>query len=282
MSKYNLNAHTDYEKKISKQDPRIHNLGSLKRVWVIGAVRGKANSLEKISNKILGKSLPLDRLVFTGNLIGNNLEDNNYSTRAIDLALKLRAKFISNKFSDLSDVVFLRGFFEELLEKSIELHMSPNPLELVEWMYSKGLDQVLKSYNISSNLLDSAARNGAAALSRASIEIREAINNNPGHSSYLSSLKRLAYNQDKSLLFVSAGISKDRPIEAQGDALWWGGGFSNLDEPYFDMLRLIRGYDPNEKGLASGKYGITLDSGDKGVCAALFQSDGQLLETIQS
>ncbi len=282
MSKYNLNAHTDYEKKISKQDPRIHNLGSLKRVWVIGAVRGKANSLEKISNKILGKSLPLDRLVFTGNLIGNNLEDNNYSTRAIDLALKLRAKFISNKFSDLSDVVFLRGFFEELLEKSIELHMSPNPLELVEWMYSKGLDQVLKSYNISSNLLDSAARNGAAALSRASIEIREAINNNPGHSSYLSSLKRLAYNQDKSLLFVSAGISKDRPIEAQGDALWWGGGFSNLDEPYFDMLRLIRGYDPNKKGLASGKYGITLDSGDKGVCAALFQSDGQLLETIQS
>jgi len=282
MSKYNLNAHTDYEKKISKQDPRIHNLGSLKRVWVIGAVRGKANSLEKISNKILGKSLPLDRLVFTGNLIGNNLEDNNYSTRAIDLALKLRAKFISNKFSDLSDVVFLRGFFEELLEKSIELHMSPNPLELVEWMYSKGLDQVLKSYNISSNLLDSAARNGAAALSRASIEIREAINNNPGHSSYLSSLKRLAYNQDKSLLFVSAGISKDRPIEAQGDALWWGGGFSNLDEPYFEMLRLIRGYDPNKKGLASGKYGITLDSGDKGVCAALFQSDGQLLETIQS
>jgi len=254
MSKYNLNAHTDYEKKISKQDPRIHNLGSLKRVWVIGAVRGKANSLEKISNKILGKSLPLDRLVFTGNLIGNNMEDNNYSARAIDLALKLRAKFISNKFSDLSDVVFLRGYFEELLEKSIELHMSPNPLELVEWMYSKGLDQVLKSYNISSNLLDSAARNGAAALSRASIEIREAINNNPGHSSYLSSLKRLAYNQDKSLLFVSAGISKDRPIEAQGDALWWGGGFSNLDEPYFDMLRLIRGYDPNEKGLASGKY----------------------------
>ena len=131
MSKYNLNAHTDYEKKISKQDPRIHNLGSLKRVWVIGAVRGKANSLEKISNKILGKSLPLDRLVFTGNLIGNNLEDNNYSTRTIDIALKLRAKFMSNKFSDLSDVVFLRGYFEELLERSIELHMSPNPLELV-------------------------------------------------------------------------------------------------------------------------------------------------------
>ena len=92
----------------------------------------------------------------------------------------------------------------------------------------------------------------------------------------------MAYNEEKTLLFVSAGLSKDRPIETQGDALWWGGGFSNLDEPYFDMLRLIRGYDPNKKGLASGKYGITLDGDDQGVCAALFQSDGKLLETIQS
>ena len=48
------------------------------------------------------------------------------------------------------------------------------------------------------------------------------------------------------------------------------------------MLRIIRGYDPSQKGLASGKYGITLDGGDKGVCAALFQNDGQLLETVQS
>ena len=282
MSSFSINAHTDYEKKISTQDPRIHNLGSLNRVWVIGSVRGKVNLLEKIFNKIINKMLPLDRLVFTGNLVGNNLEENNYSARTIDLTLQFRAQFLSNKCSDVMDVVFLRGYFEEILEKSIELHMSLNPMELVYWMYSRGLDQILKSYDISSDLLHNAARSGAAALSRASVEIRDAINNNPGHSDYLASLKRLAFNKERTLLFVSAGLSKDRPIETQGDELWWGGGFVNLDDPYFDMLRIIRGYDPNNRGLASGKYGITLDGGDEGICAALFQSDGKLLETIQA
>jgi len=94
-------------------------------------------------------------------------------------------------------------------------------------------------------------------------------------------LKRLAYNDDRSVLMVSAGLAKDRPLEAQSDELWWGGGFSNLDEPYGITRRFIRGLDPEGKGLASGKYGITLDSGDKGVFAALFSSDGNLLETVQ-
>ena len=87
---------------------------------------------------------------------------------------------------------------------------------------------------------------------------------------------------ESDLLIEDGRISKiDSSIETQGDELWWGGGFVNLDDPYFDMLRLIRGYDPNNRGLASGKYGITLDGGDEGICAALFQSDGKLLETIQ-
>ena len=67
----------------------------------------------------------------------------------IDSALKLRSVFMSNKAFDIGDIVFLRGCYEELLDKSRELHMSPNPLELVDWMYSRGLDKILESYNIS-------------------------------------------------------------------------------------------------------------------------------------
>ena len=86
----------------------------------------------------------------------------------------------------------------------------------------------------------------------------------------------------KDSLFVSAGIARDKPLDKQNEELWWGGGFADLDEPYNNILRLIRGYDPKGGGIASGKYGITLDGGDEEIFAALIRKDGQLLETIQA
>ena len=282
MSNYDLKAHTDYEKKIYNNNIRNHNLGSFERVWAIGAVNGKAELFQSICSQIIEKSNLNDRLVFTGNLIGRNNNKINESKKVIDIALKLRAIFMTNSSFDIRDIVFLRGCYEELLDKSRELHMSPNPLELVDWMYSRGLDEILESYNISSSLLHHAAREGAAALSRASVEINLAIDNNPGHINYMSSLKRLAYNDEKTILFVSAGLAKNKSLEEQGDELWWGGGFANLDQPYNDLSRLVRGYDPERKGLASGKIGVTLDGGEDQVFAALFDKEGVLLETIQS
>ena len=281
MSNINLNAHTDYEKRIYN-NVRNHNLGSLDRVWVVGAVNGKAELFQKICKKIIEKSDFKDRLVFTGNLLGRNDNKVNESKKVIDSALKLRSVFMSNNAFDIGDIVFLRGCYEELLDKSRELHMSPNPLELVDWMYSRGLDKILESYNISSSLLYNAARDGAAALSRASVEINLAINNNPGHINYMNSLKRLAFNKEKTLLFVSAGIARDKPLDKQSEELWWGGGFADLNEPYNNTLRLVRGYDPKGGGIASGKYCITLDGGEEQVFAALISSDGQLLDTIQA
>ena len=52
MSNINSNAHTDYEKRISS-NVRNHNLGSFERVWVVGAVNGKAELFQKICNQII-------------------------------------------------------------------------------------------------------------------------------------------------------------------------------------------------------------------------------------
>ena len=146
--------------KISENNIRIHNLGSFERVWVIGAVRGKAALFEKVCKQILDKSKSQDRLVFTGNLVGSNKNKTNESKKVINIAIKLRAFFMSNSSFDINDIVFLRGCFEELLDKSRELHMSPNPLELVEWMYSKGLDKVLESYKTGDALMIRIISNG--------------------------------------------------------------------------------------------------------------------------
>ena len=260
---------------------RLHNLGTFERVWVIGAIKGRASSLTVISKKILEKQNLLDRLVFTGNIYGPTSSGKNFSAEALDEALLLRSSFISNYSSDINDVVFLRGQYEELVDQARKLHISPNPKELVDWMYSRGLDSILSSYGIAPSLLKNASMDGAVALSRASAEIQESLTKHNGHYKYISALKRLAFNEKKNVLVVSAGLAKDRPLEAQSDELWWGGGFSKLDEPYGKTIRYIRGFDPENKGLASGKYGITLDSGEKGILAALFSSNGELIETIQ-
>lgn len=280
MSSPEINAHTDYEKNIY-HNARNHNLGKLTRVWVIGAVNGKAKQFQTICNQIIEKSDLKDRLVFTGNLLGRNINEINESKKVIDMALKLRSIFMTNSSFDMGDIVFLRGCYEELLDKSRELHMSPNPLELVDWMYSRGLDKILESYGVNSSLLHHAARDGAGALSRASVEINMAIDSHPGHINYMSSLKRLAFNEDKTLLFVSAGLARDKPLENQSEELWWGGGFTDLDEPYKNVLRIVRGYDPKGGGIGSGKFGVTLDGGEDQVFAALFDSDGQILDTLQ-
>ena len=259
----------------------LHNLGKFKRVWVVGAVLGRNRSLKIISKKILEKQNLLDRLVFTGNIFGPSKIGENKSSDAVDEALLLRSKFISNYASETIDVVFLRGQYEELLDKARQLHISPNPKELVEWMYDRGLDSILSSYGIPASLLIRSSKEGATALSKASAEIHNVLSKRGGHYNYITSLKRLTYNDDKTILIVSAGLAKNKPIEDQSDELWWGGGFSNLDEPYGTIKRYIRGYDPEQKGLSSGKFGITLDPGERGVFAALFSSNGELIETIQ-
>ena len=147
--------------------------------------------------------------------------------------------------------------------------------------YDSSTMTLLESYGISSSLLHRAARDGAGALSRASVEINMAIDKNPGHINYMSSLKRLAHNEEKTLLFVSAGLARDKPLEHQSEELWWGGGFSDLDKPFNNLLRVVRGYDPKGGGAASGKISVTLDGGEDQVFAALFNREGQILDTIQ-
>ena len=46
-----------------------------------------------------------------------------------------------------SDIVFLRGAQEEMFSKLLQLHIAPNPIEILEWIFSHGVDQTLISYN---------------------------------------------------------------------------------------------------------------------------------------
>ena len=44
-------------------------------------------------------------------------------------------------------IIYLRGAQEEMWSKLLELQISPNPKEVLLWMFSHGVDKTLQSYN---------------------------------------------------------------------------------------------------------------------------------------
>src|SRR5258708_37621348 len=55
----------------------------------------------------------------------------------------------------------------------------------------------------------------------------------PGHFQLMAALRRAAYTDDNSLLFVAAGLDPERPLSEQSDSFWWGGAsFARLDHAY--------------------------------------------------
>jgi hypothetical protein len=85
---------------------------------------------------------------------------------------------------------------------------------------------------------------------------------------------------------VSAGLDFDRPLEAQGDTLWWGGrGFDKRDTPFENYARIVRGYAPDHPGVAAGPFTLTLDGGcgfGGPLLAASIGPEGEILETIEA
>jgi serine/threonine protein phosphatase 1 len=108
----------------------------------------------------------------------------------------------------------------------------------------------------------------------------------PGHAALISALRRAAYTENHALLFVHAGLDPGRPLERQADALWWGGpGFAELAYPYDGFRRVVRGFDPQHRGVEVQPYTTTLDAGcgfGGPLVAACFDPQGEILDSVEA
>src|SRR6185312_11696050 len=103
-----------------------------------------------------------------------------------------------------------------------------------------------------------AAREGALALTRWTTSLRAAIDARPGHRQLLTNVKRAALTEDGGLLFVDPG----KPLDLQGDVLWWGGAdILGLEAPFGQFRRVVRGYDRQRQGLRETRFAASLDGG---------------------
>ena len=229
-----------------------------RRIWAVGAVHGERAHLAALHNAIEARFRPGDRLVYLGNYLGRGPD----IAGTLDELLLFRRALLARLTLFDGDIVHLRGAQEEMWQKLLQIQIAQDPGQVLEWMLAQGVGATLAAYGIDADVARIRCREGPLALARWSVELRERMRTHPGHEALLASLRRAAYTADHTLLLVHAGLDPARPLSAQSDTLWWGGGdFDAISETYEGFRRVVRGYDPDQAGPTDNALTMTIDTG---------------------
>lgn len=257
-------------------------LKAAKRVWAVAAIHGEAGRLKRLHQQLEALILPGDRLVYLGNFLGHGPA----VRETVDELLRFRRELLARPGSMACDIAYVRGSQEEMWEKLLQLHLAADPGAVLNWMLGQGVRATLEDYGADVETALARARAGALQLARWTNELRAAMQSRPGHVELLTSVRRAAYTDDGSLLFVNAGIDPSRPLATQADALWWGGeGFARIGEPYGGCKKVVRGFDRKGRGFRITPYTATIDEGcgfGGPLAAACFDPEGELVDKVES
>ncbi len=224
-------------------------------------------------------------MIFLGNIIGLGENSKETLSSVIELRFNLMSKFKIKPES----IIFLRGAQEEMFSKLLQLHIAPNPSEIVEWMFDHGVNQTIKSYGFSEEEVKNIASSGTIKISRWTASLNRALQFNPGHTQYFLSLKHAAYSHTRKILFVNRGVDITRPLSAQNDCFWWGfQNFSKIKEPYKTFSRIVRGYESkhlNQMEISKNDVVCTLFKqplSNKSILCGIFSENGDILDLFEN
>ena len=252
--------------------------------WALGALKGDDTSLERLGGVLMQRWQPGDRLVVLGNMLGGA----GSTPRTIDLMLLLRRRLLARPGAEVEDFVFLRGPQEEIWHKALQLQFALAPLDVLDWMLSRGLDAIIESYGHSIAEGRIASRGGSLAIARWTSGLRARQAARPGHSDLLNALSRAALSADDRLVFAATGVDPGRPLDGQADAFWWSTQTDKvLDEalgkareggwPAID--RVVRGTGPS-KNVAQDAGRVLTVTRETPALVAL-DAGGAVLERIE-
>jgi len=265
-------------------DRRIASLPPASRIWAVAAVHGEAERLRRLHARLWTALEPGDRLVYLGNLIGWN--DGVRAT--LDELLAFRRAVIARPGGFACHVTYLRGRQEVMWQKLLQLQFTPDPAGALQWMVPRGVGATLAAYGGDPRVGERAARAGTVALTRWTSGLREAMKANPGHVELLGRLRSAAVSREDALLFVNTGLDPEKPLHHQGDLFWWhGAGFNALDPEagYHGFTRIVRGFDPRQRGITEHPAKVSLDAGagfGGPLAAACFAPDGRMVTRIEA
>lgn len=267
------------------KDGRFHSLGAPARVWAVSAIHGDAARLTALHDEIWTRLEPGDRVVYHGNYAGFG----DAPRETIDEILTFRRMFLSRPGATTGDLAYLRGGQEEMWQKLLQLQFAPDPAGALLWMLGNGLSPTLQAYGISPHDGIEACRYGVMAITKWTAKIREHMRRCPGHEIFGNQLMRAAHTDEAApypMLFVHAGIDQNLPLDQQNDAFWWAGAqFETIADPYKPFEKVVRGFDPEHKGLHLNCVTATIDGGcgfgGSLVCAG-FDESGAVLDILET
>lgn len=257
-----------------------------RRVWAVPAIHGEAARLAVLHAAMAERLEPGDRLVYLGNFLGRGPD----VPGVLDELLAFRREFLSLPGAEPDDVVYLRGQQEEMWRKLLQIQFASSPRDVFAWMLEHGISATLDGYRISADRARQAFAEGVVATSRWTRDAREAVRAHPGHDLLLNAVRRAAYTDDRSLLFVSAGVDPNRPLSEQGDTFWWGSGyFEALDRRFEDFALVVRGFcrgaEARDGSQPESPFVMTLDAGcgfGGPLAAACLAPGGEVLHRLNA
>ncbi len=267
------------------KESNFQELNNANKIWAIGSVHSCIESFQSIKKYIFSKFSKGDKLIFLGNIIGFRNKSKEMISDILSLRLDLMAKFNLN----YDDIIFLRGAQEEMFSKLLQLQTAPNPVEIIEWIFSHGVAATVISYNFDPNEFKNISSQGTIQINKLTSKLNKKISKIPGHKEFFSNLKHAAFSDTKEILFVNRGVDISRPLSAQNDCFWWGyQNFSLITKPYNTFNRIVRGYQSNpHNDLENSKRRILCTlfrpplNNDK-ILAGVFANNGDILELFES
>jgi len=251
----------------------------------VGSLHSSIRSFQSIKKYILSNFKESDKLIFLGNIIGFRDQSKEIISAVLSLRFSLMAKFNL----DNEDIVFLRGAQEEMFSKLLQLQIAPNPSEIIEWIFSHGVDQTVISYNFKPDQFRDIALQGTIQINKLTAKLNKQIYETDGHKEFFSNLKHAAYSETKEVLFVNRGVDLSRPLSAQNDCFWWGyQNFSLINKPYNTFKRIVRGYQSNQHNdLENSKNRVLCTLfrqplENEKILAGVFAKNGEIIELFES
>jgi serine/threonine protein phosphatase 1 len=267
---------------VNKQQQKFQMLRAPRRVWAVSSLHGEAKRIAALHRDLAPRLMPGDRLVYLGNMIGRGAE----VLKTVDEVLHFRRRFLAEPGNFCCDIAYLRGSQEEMWQKLMQLQFASDPRGVLSWMLDQGVGATLEAYGVDPRIGLREAAAGTMQLTRWTGQLRQAMQNRPGHFQIMGVLRRAAFTEEGSLLFVHAGLDPTRPLETQKDSFWWGvGGFGRIEAPYGGYRRVVRGFAPRHPGLEEGAFTVTLDGGcgfGGPLLAVCLLPDGEIAERLEA